>query len=121
MKTSLFWLSLSKGLFWGRKEKIKLEKLTKVNVCERRTRNGDQLFVHFWGMKEIGGEVFQTSMVGHKFQHEKLPDYDKPYRFQLGLGEVIQGTIFFALGILFHNFLTRSITVSSKISDLRLG
>ena len=97
MKTSLFWLSLSNGLFWGRKEKIKLEKLTKVNDCERRTRNGDQLFVHFWGMKEIGGEVFQTSMVGHKFQHEKLPDYDKPYRFQLGLGEVIQGKDFICL------------------------
>ena len=80
------------GGFWGRKEKIKLEKLVKLDECERRTRNGDQLFVHFWGMKEIGGDVFQTSMVGHKFKHEKLADYNKPYRFQLGLGEVIQGT-----------------------------
>ena len=37
-------------------------------------------------------KVFQTTKVGHKYRHEKLEDYDKPYRFQLGLGEVIQGT-----------------------------
>ena len=42
-------------------------------------------------MKTIGGEVFQTSMVGHKYKHEDLADYNKPYRFQLGLGEVIPG------------------------------
>ena len=91
MKISLLCVGLSEGLFWGRKEKIKLEKLVKKDDCDRRTRNGDQLFVHFWGMKKVGGDIFQTSMVGHKFQHEKLVDYDKPYRFQLGLGEVIQG------------------------------
>ena len=68
-------------------------------------------------------KVFQTSMVGHKFKHKDLVDYNKfgvtqfnffricvgicfinfiflfqkclallkPYRFQLGLGEVIPG------------------------------
>ena len=42
-------------------------------------------------------KVFQTTKVGHKYRHEKLEDYDKPYRFQLGLGEVIQGTSHLAL------------------------
>ena len=88
MKFLVFLLAISESLWWGRKEKIKLEKLTKLE-CERPTRNGDQLFVHFSGIKEVGGKPFQTSRVGLK--HEQLVDYDKPYRFQLGLGEVIQG------------------------------
>lgn len=52
----LLGLQETNAFFWGRKEKLKIEKLVKVDDCERKTRNGDQLFVHFDGMKEIGGE-----------------------------------------------------------------
>ena len=42
---------------------VKTEILKVAENCERKTRNGDQLFVHFWGKKEIDGPVFQTSWV----------------------------------------------------------
>ena len=40
---------------------VKTEILKEAKNCERKTRNGDQLFVHFWGKKEVDGPVFQTS------------------------------------------------------------
>lgn len=79
------------GFFsWGRKEKVKTEILSDKKECDRKTRNGDQLFVHFWGRKEIDGAVFQTSWT-NQFANDPIQVYNKPYRFQLGLGEVIDG------------------------------
>ena len=60
------------GFFsWGRKEKVKTEVLKKATGCERVTRNGDQLFVHFWGRKTVDGPVFQTS-VTNKFENDPI-------------------------------------------------
>jgi len=60
--------------------KFKVEVLDKGNSpCERKSKYGDQVFVHFVGTKLSTGEEFDRSHA------------DKPYRFQLGLGEVIEG------------------------------
>ena len=83
--------SLFGGWFGGKKTDavIKTEVLREKD-CKRKTQNGDQLFVHFWGMKTVGGDVFHTTWTD-RFKDDKIPVYNKPYRFQLGLGEVIDG------------------------------
>nr|CAB3246438.1 FK506-binding protein 2-like [Phallusia mammillata] len=58
---------------------FKIDVVHKPDNCERVSKYGDQMFVHFVGTKLATGEVFDKS-------HE-----DKPYRFQLGTGEVIEG------------------------------
>ncbi|XP_039265353.2 peptidyl-prolyl cis-trans isomerase FKBP14-like [Styela clava] len=58
---------------------FKVEVLQKPDQCERLSKYGDQVFVHFNGTKFDTGELFDKS-------HP-----DKPFRFQLGIGEVIEG------------------------------
>ena len=52
---------------------------TKKAFCDRPTRNGDALTVHYRGSLEETGEEFETSFDG------------KPFEFTLGRGEVIKG------------------------------
>lgn len=59
--------------------KFKVEVVTKPLECERPSKYGDQVFVHFNGTKYDTGEVFDKS-------HP-----EKPFRFQLGIGDVIEG------------------------------
>lgn len=59
--------------------RFKMEVIEGPDDCPRKSKYGDQVFVHFVGRKLGTGEEFDRS-------HP-----DKPYRFQLGLGEVIEG------------------------------
>ena len=52
---------------------------TKKAFCERPTRDGDALKVHYRGSLETTGEEFETSFDG------------EPFEFTLGRGEVIEG------------------------------
>lgn len=52
---------------------------TKKASCERPTRNGDALTVHYRGSLEATGEEFETNFDGD------------PFAFTLGRGEVIDG------------------------------
>lgn len=58
---------------------FKIDIVYKPEVCERPSKYGDQMFVHFNGTHLQSGRVFDKS-------HE-----DKPFRFQMGIGEVITG------------------------------
>ncbi|XP_076821780.1 peptidyl-prolyl cis-trans isomerase FKBP14-like [Clavelina lepadiformis] len=58
---------------------FKIDVLYKPPECERESKYGDQMFVHFVGKKADTGETFDKSIE------------EKPYRFQLGTGEVIEG------------------------------
>jgi hypothetical protein len=83
--------SLFGGWFGGKKKEVVIKtEILREKGCKRKTKNGDQLFVHFWGMKTIGGDVFHTTWTD-RFKDDKIAVYNKPYRFQLGLGEVIDG------------------------------
>uniref|UniRef100_F7A491 peptidylprolyl isomerase n=1 Tax=Ciona intestinalis TaxID=7719 RepID=F7A491_CIOIN len=58
---------------------FKIEEVFKPEECERPSRYGDEVFVHFVGKSADTGLEFDRSHA------------DKPYRFQLGTGEVIEG------------------------------
>ena len=60
------------------KGRLKIE-ITKKVSCERWTRKGDALEVHYRGSLEASGEEFETNFGGD------------PFRFRLGRGEVIEG------------------------------
>ena len=57
---------------------LKIE-ITKKVSCERSTRKGDTLGVHYRGSLEASGKEFETNFG------------DDPFRFRLGRGEVIEG------------------------------
>lgn len=58
---------------------LRLEVLYKPIECERTSQYGDQVFIHYNGTKFGTGELFDHSRP------------TKPYRFQLGVGDVIDG------------------------------
>lgn len=58
---------------------LKLEVLYRPIECERPSQYGDQVFIHYNGTKFETGELFDHSRP------------TKPYRFQLGVGDVIDG------------------------------
>lgn len=58
---------------------LRIEVLHKPPVCERTSQYGDQVFIHFNGTKYGTEEIFDHSRP------------TKPYRFQLGVGDVIDG------------------------------
>ena len=60
------------------KGKVKVE-ITKKVSCERLTRNGDALGVHYRGSLKANGEEFETNFGSD------------PFLFRIGQGEVIEG------------------------------
>lgn len=59
---------------------IGIKKAVPDEHCERRTRNGDKLSMHYTGLLKSSGEKFDSSL-----------DRQQPFEFTLGAGQVIQG------------------------------
>jgi FK506-binding protein 14 len=58
---------------------LKVEYLTKPETCEKVARNGDMCSMHYVGTLE-SGEKFDSSY-----------DRSEPFKFQIGVGQVIKG------------------------------
>ncbi|XP_076287760.1 peptidyl-prolyl cis-trans isomerase Fkb14 isoform X2 [Lasioglossum baleicum] len=58
---------------------LKVEKVYEPEVCDAKSKTGDQLTMHYTGML-LDGTKFDSSL-----------DRDQPFSFQLGVGQVIRG------------------------------
>jgi FK506-binding protein 14 len=58
---------------------LKVEYLTKPEICDKVARNGDMLSMHYVGTLESGAK-FDSSY-----------DRSEPFKFQIGVGQVIKG------------------------------
>ena len=62
------------------KEELKIDVVEKPADCERKTKDGDHLSMHYTGVLAANGKKFDSSR-----------DRDQPFDFTLGRGHVIQG------------------------------
>lgn len=61
-------------------EELKVEVLETPNECDRKTKEGDTLSMHYTGVLASNGKKFDSSR-----------DRNDPFEFTLGRGQVIQG------------------------------
>jgi len=84
MKLCLLFLAASASLVLGNEEirpsGLKIEHVSRPDACEKTAENGNQLTMHYTGTLESDGTKFDSSV-----------DRKEPFKFQLGVGQVIKG------------------------------
>jgi len=84
MKLCLLFLAASASLVLANEEirpsGLKIEHVSRPDACEKTAENGNQLTMHYTGTLESDGTKFDSSV-----------DRKEPFKFQLGVGQVIKG------------------------------
>jgi len=84
MKLCLLFLAASASLVLANEEirpsGLKIEHVSRPDACEKTAENGNQLSMHYTGTLQSDGTKFDSSV-----------DRNEPFKFQLGVGQVIKG------------------------------